>query len=308
MGELFSKLNPSTGEFDNPYDYAEYARLTAELGNNPNTRLGTGFGARELENRIAAEERAGEARSKRDAERITREKAAADAKTKEKENSDAERKFISIGKTGSSLVRVSAPAGAGKFYRLLTEGGNNGSVSVSPFNQALGFSRVTDETKGLPAAQQKRVTSQGLVDWIKNSGYASKARPVEIEEMLRNSGTDLEDERKAVAAELMRLFKDQNISEDDINDITDRIIASELTTLHQKHKTTKDPVVRVTGEKELEKVLLEQAALPPEQRAKSVIYRARVKGKLSEKYNYQEFTLEDLLNGRNNPEHPLFGR
>ena len=305
LGELLGKLNPATGEFDNPNDFGEYARLTAELGSNPNTRMGTGFGAREIETKIAAEERAGSARDKRDKENYQRQLARKQEADDETDNTTFERNWKDAEKTGSSFIRVSPAAGAGKFYRLVTEGGNGGAVL--PFDQSLGFSRVTDATRGLPENQQKREPSEGFNKWIKSSGFGSKSIPVEIEDRLRDSGTNLEDERKAVAAELIRKFGTQ-LSQGDIEDIADRIIASELTAMQQKYKTAKDPVIRVTGPDELQKILLEQSQLPADQRATSIIYRDRVKGKLSEKYNYRKFTLQDLLTGKENEQHPLFGR
>ena len=58
MGELLKRLNPATGEFDNPADYREYAGITGELGGNPHTSYGTGFGEAQLQMKINAENRA----------------------------------------------------------------------------------------------------------------------------------------------------------------------------------------------------------------------------------------------------------
>lgn len=308
IGELFAGpgFDPARSEFTDPAAWQEFARLMGELGSGHQApAYGPGHLQSQLDAKIAAEDRVLAARNKRDAERFTREKEEKDASDREKENTKGERSWRDVDKTGSSLIRVSPYAGATRFYRLLTEGGNGGAVL--PYDQSGGFSRVTDETRGLPADKQKRKPSEAFSTWLAKSGFGSKAIPVEIEEKMQASGTNLDDERKSIAAELIRKFGTQ-LSEDDIKDITDRIVASELTTLHQKHKATKDPVIRVTGPDELQKVLLEQVALPPEQRSKSVLYRERIKGKLAEKYNYRQFTIQDLLDLRDDPDHPLFGK
>lgn len=310
MGELFSKLNPSTGEFDNPYDYAEYARLTAELGNNPNTRLGTGFGARELQMRLDADERRNAEVDRRAG--VTREANAKDAAAKvaAARSKEAGNKWRRMDLTGHSKVGVSSKAAVDELWALLMEG----REGAPKYDQSQGFTTVTPETRELPDNQKRRVFTTGFQNWLSNSGYGNRLYPQPIRQKMREEFTDFEDEKKSIAAILVDRFTDPNtgqrlVSDDQIRDLTERIIARELTTSYEQNKDKADKVARISDAKSMKEFLQNQMQLPPEKRSESVLYRVKVPGPRNE-YTYEDYNLAWLLDPENvrNKDHPLFNK
>jgi len=310
MGELFKRINPMTGEFDNPSDYQEYASLTAEMGSNPNTRLGTGFGANELKIRLDAEDRRNaeadrRAGVKRDAD--TKEAAAKVAAARSK---DAGNKWRRMDLTGHSKVGVSSKAAVDELWALLMEG----REGAPKYDQSQGFTAVTPETRGLPDDQKRRVFTAGFQNWLSNSGYGNRLYPQPIRQKMREEFTDFEDEKKSIAAILVDRFTDPStgqrlVSDDQIRDLTERIIARELTTSYEQNKDKADEVARISDVKSMKEFLQNQMQLPPEKRSKSVLYRVKVPGPRNE-YTYEDYDLAWLLDPKNarDKEHPLFNK
>lgn len=313
LGELFKKLNPQSGEFDDTADYQEYASLVGGMGDKPLPAYGPGYGQMQVDRTIAREQRAGEtynAKLKAKAEADAVETAAKEARGR---SEAAQKRYTSSQKTGHSKIGVSPDVGVEELWALMTRGGRGGSVA--PYNQAGGFSVVTPDTKDLPEAQQRRVIPKAFNDWLTASGYGQSDIPEPIREKMRAESTNLQDEKKAVAAELMAKFTDpttgkQMLGTDQIRILAERIVAAELTTSYNQNKDKPDPNVRITGAQDLSKFLLAQAQLEPGKRAESVIYRVRVPGSLTNDYTYEEYNVSDLLDPklRKNPKHPLFAQ
>lgn len=310
MGELFSKLNPSTGEFDNPSDYGEYARLTAELGSNPNTRLGTGFGSRELQMRLEAEERHNAEVDRRAGVRRDADTKEAAAKVAAARSKEAGNKWRRMDLTGHSKVGVSSKAAVDELWALLMEG----REGAPKYDQSQGFTAVTPETRGLPDDKKRRVFTAGFQNWLKDSGYGSPLYPQPIRQKMREEFTDFEDEKKSIAAILIKKFTDPStgqrlVSDDQIMDLTELIIARELTTSYEQNKDKADEVSRISDAKSMKEFLQNQMQLPPEKRSKSVLYRVKVPGPRNE-YTYEDYDLAWLLDPENvrNKDHPLFNK
>jgi hypothetical protein len=308
IGELMSGsgFDQAKGEFIDPASWREFVSLMGELGDaRQAVPYGIDHAESQLNARIASEDRALENRRILASESSAREAAANEAKAKAAYNEKLAKRWSSIDKTGNSRIGVSPDAGIARFNRLLMEG--DASSSILPFNQALGFSRVTEATKGLPSDKQVRESSPEFSAWLSKSTFGKKSYPIEIEKRLRASGANLEDEKKAVAAALIRQFRGQ-ISQADVEDITDRIVNSELTLTHEENKGKADPMARISGKDELEKFLISQDALPPEKRSETVMLRIKVPGSLKNDYTYEEYPVSALLDpkNKNNPNHPLF--
>lgn len=313
LGELFKKLNPQTGEFDDAADYQEYAGLVAGMEKNPNTAYGPGYGQMQVDRTIEREKRAIDTRATRDAAKAKADAVDDAAKKALGRSADAQKKYTSFQKTGHSKIGVSPDVGVDELWALMMRGGRGGSVV--PYNQAGGFSVVTPETKGLPEDQQRRVMPKAFEDWLTASGYGRSDYPEPIRDKMRAESTNLQDEKRAVAAELIAKFTDpttgkQMLSTDQIRILSERIVAAELTASYNQNKDKPDPNVRITGPQDLSKFLLAQAQLEPGKRAESVIYRVRVPGSLTNDYTYEEYNVSDLLdpNLRKNPKHPLFAQ
>jgi hypothetical protein len=164
MGELFKRINPMTGEFDNPSDYQEYASLTAEMGSNPNTRLGTGFGANELKIRLDAEER-------KNAEADRRAGVKRDADTKEaaaKQAAEDARKIASEfdqrAKWGGRTIRFVPPQAYDNFSRAFD--------ATGPRNLSERF-QPTPETASLPENQRIYQVTPVFTEWMNNNNLGT---------------------------------------------------------------------------------------------------------------------------------------
>ena len=116
-------------------------------------------------------------------------------------------------------------------------------------------------------------------------------------------------------AALEAKFTDPNtgkllLNRDQLSDLARRIVARELTTLHEENKGKADKTARITGQKEMDEFLRKQASLKPEDRAETVLYRVPVPGSLSNEHTYSSFNVAALLNPDNlkNKKHPLFAQ
>jgi len=162
IGELFSKIDPTTGEFSDPSDFKEYAGLVGELGGSLNPHYGTGYSAGQEQIRIRAEDRRNTEAQKRaeaaNAQRIAEEQKKAVAAYQERLRVKADRNSIVKGR------RYDPDAAINKFDYGIKTGFPGGWFEESPETKAQ---------KDLPEEKRKYKMTAAFADWLNKNGYSS---------------------------------------------------------------------------------------------------------------------------------------
>jgi hypothetical protein len=320
VGELLGGkgFDTARGEFVDPVAYQQFVQAMSDLGDARQAiPFGPGRWNAQQQAKIDTENRSTDykagVQAKRDEKEAAKQAEAlkdAAAKVAAAKSKEAGNKWDRMGKTGHSKVGVSPKAAVDELWALLTEG----REGTPKYDQSQGFTAVTPETKELPDNQKRRVFTAGFQSWLSNSGYGNHLYPQPIRQKMREEFTDFEDEKKSIFAILVNKFTDPStgqklISDDQMMDLTERIIARELTTSYEQNKDKADKVARISDAKSMKEFLQNQMQLPPEKRSESVLYRVKVPGPRNE-YTYEDYNLAWLLDPENvrNKDHPLFNK
>jgi len=178
MGELLKRLNPATGEFDNPADYGEYAGIAGELGSAPNAHYGTGFHARQLSEQLDAEDRRNTAIANRtaaiNAAREASDEARARAARAAAEQKELAREYALSSIMGGKGVAFN-PSNAMIDLRTAMQGqvGPDGTVVRPGFTSQ--WTVYKDRT--LPPDKidlpENRIINPEYTKWLNENGYAN---------------------------------------------------------------------------------------------------------------------------------------
>jgi hypothetical protein len=296
MGELFKRINPMTGEFDNPSDYQEYASLTAEMGSNPNTRLGTGFGANELKIRLDAEERRNAEVDRRAG--VTREANAKEAAAR-KEAEEAKAlgdEFERRARFGGRTIKFTPLQAFDNFVRSFDATGPRSGSDV--------FS-VTADTASLPENQKRYEATPKFIEWMNKNNLGSQ---VVSDADVRYGSSEFESGKQqllnAVARKLM--IKPEDVPKyPGLVDLVERIYAGHMNAQISDPDNT--PIPAVSTQSQINKIIT-QAQNDPSTAPQFILIKIpKVDPETGDvKFSYMRKSMASILRMTpDNPNHPI---